>query len=225
MLNERNQVERSGSNIKKVKEIYGSIRNDIDSRIKEFEDVWINGSEKDVFRELVFCILTPQSNARICWETLCGLIEKNFLWNASPEVIAAEINRVRFKNNKSRYIVEARDFFTFSGNLSIKAPLSELEGEKGKREWLVKNIKGIGYKEASHFLRNIGMGKELAILDRHILKNLVILGVIANIPKTLSGVRYFTIEQKMVDFARVLNIPLEHLDMVLWYKEKNEIFK
>ncbi|GAJ17855.1 unnamed protein product, partial [marine sediment metagenome] len=24
------------------------------------------------------------------------------------------------------------------------------------REWVVKNFKGLGYKEASHFLRNIG---------------------------------------------------------------------
>jgi len=225
MQNDRNPVERAGPHIKKVIEIYSSIRFDIDSRLEEFEDVWTKGSEEDVFRELVFCILTPQSNARVCWETLCKLIEKNLLLCAGPELIAREINGVRFKNNKSRYIVGARDFFTASGNLSIKAPLRELRGEKNKREWLVKNIKGIGYKEASHFLRNIGMGKEIVILDRHILRNLVFMGVIDKIPKTISRERYFAIERKMSEFAKVVKIPLEHLDLVLWYKEKNELFK
>ena len=121
--------------------------------------------------------------------------------------------------------MDARDFFTVNEDISIKAPLRELRGEKDKREWLVMKIKGIGFKEASHFLRNIGMGKELAILDRHILKNLVLLGVIDDIPKTLSKKNYLAIERKMCGFAKEIKIPLEHLDLVLWYKEKNEIFK
>ncbi|MDP6155607.1 MAG: N-glycosylase/DNA lyase [Candidatus Thermoplasmatota archaeon] len=225
MKNDGNLEKRSGPQIQKVKEIYGSIRFDIESRLQEFEYLWTKGSEENVFHELVFCLLTPQSSARVCWETLCSLIKKNILNDAVPEEIAHEINRVRFKNNKSRYIVGARDFFTKAGNLSIKAPLKELVGETNKREWLVNNIKGIGYKEASHFLRNIGMGREIAILDRHILRNLVLLGVIEEIPKTLSRERYLAIEQKMADFATDIKIPLDHLDLVLWYKEKNEIFK
>jgi len=225
MQNDSYLGDRSGPYIRKVKIIYESIRSDIDLRLQEFADLWTNGSEEEVFHELIFCILTPQSNARVCWKTLCGLIEKKLLWYAGPEQIAHEINRVRFKNNKSRYIVGARDFFTVSGNLSIRAPLNEFKNEKNKRDWLVKNIKGIGYKEASHFLRNIGMGKEIAILDRHILRNLILMGVIDEIPKSLSREKYFDIEQKMAGFARDIKIPLEHLDLVLWYKEKNELFK
>ncbi len=225
MQNYDNLRERTESHKKKVIEIYGSIKYDIESRLQEFKNVWLNGSEEEVFHELIFCILTPQSSAKICWETICRLKEKKILLNAGPEVIAGEINRVRFKNNKSRYIVGAREFFSINGNLSIKARLGDEQGEKDKREWLVKNIKGIGYKEASHFLRNIGMGKELAILDRHILKNLVLLEVIDAIPKTISRERYFAMERKMAGFARDIKIPLEHLDLVLWYKEKKEIFK
>jgi len=56
---------------------------------------------------------------------------------------------------------------------------------KDMREWLIRSIRGIGYKEASHFLRNIGLGENLAILDRHILKNLKFFGVIEEIPASL----------------------------------------
>ncbi|MBC8489232.1 MAG: hypothetical protein H8D45_24690 [Bacteroidetes bacterium] len=94
-----------------------------------------------------------------------------------------------------------------------------------KRKWLVKNVKGIGFKEASHYLRNIGFVENIAILDRHILKNLKIYNVINEIPKSLTFGKYIRIENKMKDFSREINISLEFLDFVFWYKETGEIFK
>jgi N-glycosylase/DNA lyase len=93
------------------------------------------------------------------------------------------------------------------------------------REFLVKNIRGLGYKEASHFLRNIGHGKNFAILDRHILKNLKILGIIDVVPKSLARNHYLDIEDKMALFSNRIEIPLSHLDFVLWYKEAGIVFK
>ena len=86
-------------------------------------------------------------------------------------------------------------------------------------------MKGIGYKEASHFLRNIGFGEHLAILDRHIMKNLKLLGIIDEIPISLTRKKYLEIEQRMVKFSKKVKIPMKHLDLVLWYKETGEIFK
>jgi len=65
----------------------------------------------------------------------------------------------------------------------------------------------------------------MAILDRHILKNLHLLGVIAKIPESLSKTTYRQIESKMEKFAVSVNIPFAHLDLLLWYKETGEIFK
>jgi len=56
------------------------------------------------------------------------------------------------------------------GGISIKSPWRVFR-YLCMPEWLVKNLTGLGYKEAGHFLRNIGSGK-IAILDRHILRNL-----------------------------------------------------
>ena len=96
---------------------------------------------------------------------------------------------------------------------------------KSLRKWLVKNIKGYSFKEAGHFLRNIGYGSQIAILDRHILKNLVLFGVIPDIPKTLNEKTYLEIEDKMTAFSKKINIPMHHLDILFWYKQTGEIFK
>jgi N-glycosylase/DNA lyase len=108
---------------------------------------------------------------------------------------------------------------------SIKSILSKFNDVNKLREWLVDNIKGIGYKEASHFLRNIGFGEKIAILDRHILRNLFELGLIKEIPQSISRERYMQIEKIMAEFAREVDIPISHLDLLLWYKETGEIFK
>ena len=93
------------------------------------------------------------------------------------------------------------------------------------RNHLAKNIKGYGLKEASHFLRNIGKGDGIAILDRHILKNMFYANVIDEIPSSISKKLYFELEQKFLEFADRLNIDSQHLDFILWYKEANDVFK
>ncbi|MCD6152161.1 MAG: DNA lyase, partial [Deltaproteobacteria bacterium] len=131
---------------------------------------------------------------------------------------------VRFKNKKTGYIIEARRFFTKNNRIDIKSKLKGFNNIFELRDWLVQNVKGMGYKEASHFLRNIGLGENLAILDRHILKNLKLFKVIKEIP-ILSRKRYYEVENKMRKFADKVNIPMAHLDLLLWYKETGEVFK
>ncbi|MEM3584736.1 MAG: hypothetical protein QW193_05630, partial [Nitrososphaerales archaeon] len=80
-------------------------------------------------------------------------------------------------------------------------------------------------KEASHFLRNIGLGKDFAILDRHILKNLKEFNVIKDIPKSISKKVYLDIENKMREFSKQINIPMDELDLLFWSKETSFIFK
>ena len=125
---------------------------------------------------------------------------------------------------KSKYIIEAREFFVHDGKIDIKSKLGKGTVDS-KREWLVKNVKGLGYKEASHFLRNIGLGFELAILDRHIMKNLMKYGVIDEIPECLSKKCYLFFEEKMKEFSEKVNIPMSDLDLLFWSEETGEIFK
>ena len=111
------------------------------------------------------------------------------------------------------------------GKIITKDFFNSLPTVYEKRDWIVKNIKGMSYKEAGHFLRNVGFGADVAILDRHILKNLVKLEVIDELPKTLSPKLYLEIEEKMRKYCKFVKIPMDEMDLLLWYKEAGVIFK
>jgi len=208
-----------------LKKSYEKKKCEINKRLENFKKVW-EKSDKDIFVELCFCLLTPQSKARAADRAIISLLEKNILFHGSKEQILKELanSGVRFLENKAKYIVEAREFFTRDGKIDIKSKLSEGTAN-AKREWLVKNVKGLGYKEASHFLRNIGLGFDLAILDRHIMKNLKKYGVIDEVPECLSRKCYLSLEEKMKEFSKKVNIPLAELDLLFWSEETGEIFK
>ncbi|MEF8831962.1 MAG: N-glycosylase/DNA lyase [Candidatus Thermoplasmatota archaeon] len=207
-----------------LKQKYSSIEGEIRSRIDDFKLLWEKGDKEDIFDELTFCLFTPQSKAKVCWNTVEKLREKGMIEEGEKSEIAEEIKKVRFRHNKSSYLIEARKDF-LENDFSLKEKLKEFEDAKKAREWIVDNIKGLGQKESSHFLRNIGYTQDLAILDRHILKNLEELGVIDEVPKTLTKKKYLEIEKKMKSFSEEVDIPLGHLDLVLWHEETGHIFK
>jgi N-glycosylase/DNA lyase len=208
-----------------LKRTYDLKKEEILRRLQEFKELWVKGNDENIFEELSFCILTPQSKARACSNAIDRLKTTGLLLRGSDREIAERINDVRFKNKKAAYLVKAREFFSRNGKVNIRSALSQFKDSQECREWLVKNITGLGYKEASHFLRNIGFGENMAILDRHVLKNLKNLKVISEVPESLSKARYLNIEKRMAAFSEQIHIPLSHLDLVLWYKETGEILK
>jgi N-glycosylase/DNA lyase len=211
--------------IREIKRLYSVERLRIEARLAEFRRLWQTGSEEDIFAELAFCLFTPQSKARLCWQTVQTLFQKDLLLENNSVRIAKELNLVRFKNNKARYLVEARTLFASNGSVALRPCLARFGDAADARDWLVRNVKGLGLKEAAHFLRNIGRGEQLAILDRHILRNLCTLGVIDEIPASLTAKKYFDIEKKMQAFSERIKIPPAHLDLLLWCRETGEVFK
>jgi len=210
--------------IMQLQQLYQERRGDIENRLQDFKEV-LGRSDTEVFAELCFCLLTPQSSAKTCWAAVTRLTEKNLLIKGTSKEIEPLISDVRFNDSKARYITEARGLFTREGEVRVKTHLTSHYNPYQVREWLVENVKGLGYKEASHFLRNIGLGEEFAILDRHILRNLKDLQVIPEIPATLTRKRYLEIEEKVRRFAKDIGIPMGHLDLLLWSKETGHIFK
>ena len=211
--------------VKELQELYRAKKNDIVKRLKDFRRFRQKSNDEEIFRELAFCIFTPQSKAKSCWASIQKLDEEDLLFKGSAEQIRQNLHCVRFHNKKAEYLVRARNLFLKNGELSLKPLLNSYPDIRECREWLVKNLTGLGYKEASHFLRNIGFGEKIAILDRHILRNLQLLGVIPEVPESLSRTKYLGIEEKMAECAAKIAIPLSHLDLLLWYKETGVIFK
>ncbi|MDR0956547.1 MAG: N-glycosylase/DNA lyase [Endomicrobium sp.] len=211
--------------IRDLKSFWGKVFTLILEREKHFKNIWKQSCDEEIFAELIFCLLTPQSRAIICWNAVKELIAKNMLLNLKSTDIVKIINKVRFKNNKAKYIINARELFTINNKIKIKEKIMSFKDIIKLRKWLILNVKGLGYKEASHFLRNIGLGKNLAILDRHILRNLKIYEVIEEVPKTLTTKTYLEIEKRMQNFAKRTRIPMSHLDMLFWCKNTGGIFK
>jgi N-glycosylase/DNA lyase len=203
---------------------YSAKKFEIKNRLKEFARLTELGNKK-LFRELVFCILTPGTKATKGDEAVKALAEAGLLLKGSQRQISAELKGVvRFHNNKARYIVLARNFFTNGKGIDIKNKLDRYN-TISTRNWFAENVKGIGYKEASHFLRNIGLGKGLAILDTHILHNLKRYRVIDEIPASTSRRAYLDIEERMRRFSKRIGIPLEELDLLFWSRQTGFIFK
>ena len=224
-----NKNKRINEKINKEKheeilKIHKKIKKEIEKAIENYKKAW-EGTEKNIFAEMAFCILTPQSKAKNAWQAITNLVKNGLLYEGKPEEIVEYLNIVRFKNNKSRYLVELRELMTIDGKLQPKKILSKLGNTFEKRKWILKNVKGMGLKEANHVLRNLGFGENIAILDRHILRNLKTLNVINEIPKTITEKKYYEIEEKMQEYSEFSKIKMDELDLVLWYKEAGEIFK
>ncbi|MFA5069486.1 MAG: N-glycosylase/DNA lyase [Candidatus Omnitrophota bacterium] len=210
-------------NIQDLLDEYKLKRTGIVKRLKSFKRP-LPLTPKQIFEELAFCIFTPGSKALNGARAVKKLKTEGLLFRGARVEIAASIKGiVRFHNNKALYLTAARDFFLKSPGGRFQNILNA-ESDKA-RERLVSNIKGIGYKEASHFLRNIGLGRNLAILDTHILKNLKRFNVIKEIPPSINKKTYLYLEDRMRQFSKTVRIPLDELDLLLWSRETGFIFK
>ena len=199
--------------MQQIHEHYLPKKQAIEQRLRDFSRL----SDEDIFYELCFCLLTPQSKGKFCWERVERLRTADFKnKDFNPH---SHIKDIRFHNNKNNYLIKAKKQFPM-----ILEHLQMQQDPYQLREWLVQHVEGYGYKEASHFLRNIGH-RNLAILDRHILRNLTRYQVIQELPKTLTRKRYLAIEQQFQHFARQLGISMDALDLLFWSEETGEIFK
>jgi len=182
-------------------------------------------SEEKIFEELCFCILTPQSSAKQAIKTINLLKEHHLLDKGSAAQKEKFSRNVRFYRTKALRLEKIQEKFP---ERKIKKILIEngLPEEPLKcREFLLKEVNGYGMKEASHFLRNIGFGENIAILDRHILKNLSKCGVIGEVPKTITKNKYLEIEEKMRMFCKKHKINFAELDLIFWSNETGEVLK
>lgn len=204
-------------------EAYTSRKPGIKKRLAEFRAVW-NEPEEMIFFELCFCIMTANGSAKAAWAAQQKLMKRNPV-NMTLAQVREDLAGVRFGPNKAKYIIRDRDALMKAGKISLRSFLSG--DQRCARDALARDcgtFKGLGFKESSHFMRNVGRGEDLAILDRHILKNLVKLGVIKEVP-SLTPKRYLEIEQKMAGYCSKVGIPLAEMDLLLWSQETGHIFK
>jgi len=192
------------------------IKSTVEQKMKEFKELGLK-SNKELFKELCFCLLTANYNA------VGGIkIQKaigNGFYTLNEKQLARSLRELghRFPNARAKYIAEAQQHKT-----KLKSILSNNQ-DQGARKWLVQNVKGLGMKEASHFLRNVGY-ENLAIIDFHIIDILADNKLIEK-PKIMTPKKYLEIESVLKDLGKKVNMNMSELDLYLWYAETGKVLK
>lgn len=214
-----------------IKQHYEENKEEIQDRLEEFNSLR-ESNDYRLFMELCFVILTSQSSAKNAWKAVEQLDDQNFLLEGDKSEIAEVLrqNEIQYEENKAGYLVENRKLLS---QPTLKNPTNELKikeklnlNDLGKtREWLVDNIKGLSWKGASHFLRNIGYGDDFAIVSSYISKTLfkLELNEEAELPKNKE--KYLEQEEKVRNLADKVGINIQALDLTLWSMETGEVFK
>lgn len=203
---------------KQLHQSYLKKKKSIKIRLNDFASIPQNA----YFYELAFCLLTPQSSQANAEKVIEELKAKRFREKAfdPTQHLRDPMHYIRFHNVKSARLLELRKVFP----KVYPHLLNKSEDPRRLRDLLLAKVKGLGWKEAGHFLRNIGF-RDLAILDRHILKHLNRLKVIPEIPKSISPKKYKEIESSFFEYASQVNIPMDELDLLFWSEETGEIKK
>ena len=202
-------------------------KNQIRKRLAEFRKVWREGSDAQLWEELVFCIFTAGASARMGYRAVEAT--RSLLQNGKQEEMTLALRSAgahRFPVERPGYIVVTRDYLHEHCNFALRKKLQSFEDPIERRDWLAqeKRIKGLGYKEASHFLRNIGF-KGHAILDKHVMSCLSDLKVVENKKPPATRKQYLETELRLKEFACAIRIDFEELDLVLWSMKTGEVLK
>jgi len=214
--------------------VYQLKREAIQQRLGELRAGW-SKTDQGVFAELCYCILLARTSAEATLPTVVGLEKNKLLFQASREEIEKYLKEHGYAfKERSNYIVNWRYKFSDRGSLRIKSFLesrfktSNGWNIQGMREYLASQHSGVGWKVASQFLRNIGigLGHDLALLDRHIQRELEKFGYIPEAYyQALSKARYLDYERRMQNLARDSGIPMDDLDLLLWSNKTGKIIK
>ena len=190
---------------------------EINKRLNEFQNI----KAESIFYEFCFCILTPQSSAKNAIEVQQVLTAKNFLHKSfdPTEILVNKNHYIRFHNQKAKRLLNAIEYYPRLQNI-----LSDSRNKFEKRKLIKDEFCGIGMKEASHFLRNIGY-KNLAIIDRHILRNLEFCNVIQNPLPPKNEKQYLALENLFYNFSLDIGVDMDILDLLFFANSTGMVLK
>lgn len=202
-------------------------RKEIRKRLGEFQQVWRNASDARLWEELAYCIFTAGASARMGLDSVDAV--RPLLLDGPPEAMTKALKNAgahRFPVARPQYIVVTRNYFRAEFDMKLRKRLRSFSDPFERRDWLAqeKQVKGLGYKEASHFLRNIGI-KGHAILDKHVMRCLCEVGVVDAPKPPSTRTKYLAVEQELIRFAREIKVDFDELDLVLWSMKTGEILK
>ena len=219
--------EQNPVTLDRLRTIHSARRREIRARLREFREVWQSRSDDRLWEEMVYCIFTAGSSAMMGSSAVNAV--RPLLDRGSRMQLTRALKQrpaYRFHNVRAEYVVATRGYLRQSLSMRLRNQLMSFRDPFERRDWLARDpkIKGLGYKEASHFLRNIGF-KGYGILDKHIVRSLAELGVTDSAKPPTSRTRYLEIEQNMKHFSESIGIDFDELDLALWSMKTGRILK
>ncbi len=211
--------------INAIRRAHAEKQGEIRRRLAEFESVRLSGTDARLWEEMVYCFFTGGCSARMGLRSVEAI--KGLLADGEQTELAKALTGVhRYPNARSRYVVQSRNFLREHCGMELRKKIESFDCSYELRDWLVKEkgIKGLGYKEASHFLRNIGFCG-YAILDKHVLRCLHELKIIEDPKPPNTRSKYLKVEDKLKKLAKDVRIDFDELDLVLWSMKTGEILK
>jgi N-glycosylase/DNA lyase len=209
----------------RLRRSYAAKKELITRRLGEFRTIFEKGDDVRIFEELAFCIFAAGASARMAVKSVESV--KGVLMSADSGELSMRLKGVhRFPNSRASYVLHTREWLRKDYDFRLKDLILYLNDPVKRRDFFAtyRGIKGIGYKEASHFLRNIGFGG-YAIVDKHILRSLHELEIIDDPRPPTNRSNYLRIEKRLKKLAALLEIDFDELDLLLWSEKTGEIIK
>ncbi len=215
----------------------GEINPFINARLREFKKLGTEGEttfdfhpfldlrfEADLFSELAFCLLTANFpvDRGIYIQGFVGREGFRTKKRGELESILRDFGH-RFPAQRAQRIVLAREDFHKIEKLIGKGLTGPEVRERLANDRSDLKVYGLGYKEASHFLRNIGF-EDVAIIDRHLWRFLVREGLIEDY-RTLTSKRYLQAEEVLRKLGGMMGCTLAELDLIIFHRMTGRVLK
>lgn len=217
----------------KIEDTVISLCSDIWARIDECKnEYW---EEEQLWEELICCILSSQVSYVLAKAATQKLISAGLLrfheLSIGSKAYERKVNSIlkrpirnndgkkvhyRFPNLKSRQISKFRHNIV-KDNIVVSDIVYKRTDPKSIRNALIGVVPGVGPKQASMFLRNIGRSYNLAILDRHVINYMVAIEITADIDiKKLRKNLYLDTEEALIQYASGIGYPVGCVDWAIW---------
>lgn len=201
-------------------------------------EIQIIKNENKLLHELVLCILSSQEKYEVALAIMKVFKKNNILripldnieFKKNKNQIRHTLNnpvnflfnnkdyfrRLRFFHKKGNYIIDTLENI-YLNNLTINKILKQNNCSFETRKNIIKYSHGLGPKQASMFLRNIGFYSEFAVLDKHVIDYMRIMGLTCIKENSFSSLTsYEKIENIFIKYAESINVNLLHLDLAIW---------
>ena len=198
---------------------------------------WARMTEDNLWRELVACILGSRVRFEIAHSAvermemmglLCQSRRSSHFDQYERDVMRALAGesftrdgvgpqcRYPFFRVRANQIRRAAERL-YGDRRSIREFLDDARDVREARRRLASEVSGLGPKQASLFLRNIGYAAHVAVLDIHVLTYMSWIGLTDTPVKSVSSVReYETLEDAFIGHSCSLGYAPDRFDLAVW---------